>query len=148
MYLQNSINTSLLLQLCTFRKQVLMNILFFSGFVAGFVAGSCINEVFSKLKLGNRKSLSLINFLLVYMHLHSLFRLTDGYVYWQDAVCWGAHVLDLNPKRLAHIPPHIHALPPDCFQLVLSCSKIWTWRASQLFSQYEFLKITGMSSTS
>ena len=59
------------------------------------------------------------------MHLHSRIRLTDGYVYWQDAVWWGAHVLDLNPKRLAHIPPHIHALLPDCFQLVLSCSKIW-----------------------
>ena len=117
MYLQNSINTSLLLQLCTFRKQVLMNILFFSGFVAGFVAGSCINEVFSKLKLGNRKSLSLINFLMV----HSLFKLTDGYVYWQDAVCWVAKSLDLNAKRL----PHIHALPHDFFQPVPFCSKIW-----------------------
>lgn len=71
------------------------------------------------------------------MHLHSLFRLTDEYVYWQDTAWWGAHVLDLNPERLAH--SECHVLLPDSFQLILSCSKHWVLnvlRAPQfLFSQ-------------
>ena len=72
------------------------------------------------------------------MHLHSLFRLTDGYVYWQDAAWWGAHVLDLNPERLAHSDCHV--LIPDSFQLILSCSKHGVLNVLRA-PQYSFLSI-------
>jgi len=104
------------------------------NFFSGFLAGSCINEANSSSHAGNRKS----NSLLVHMHLHSLFRLTDGYVYWQDAAWWGAHVLDLNPERLAHSDCHV--LIPDSFQLILSCSKHGVLNILRA-PQYSFLSI-------
>lgn len=119
---------------CTLRKQVLMN------FFSGFLAGSCINETNSSQVTEN-----LTNSLLVHRHLHSLFRLTDRYAYWQEAAWWGAHVLeDLNPERFAHSDCHV--LIPDSFQLILSCSK-QAWGVTHLeistifFTQYKFPKL-------
>ena len=103
------------------------------NFFSGFLAGSCINETNSSQVTEN-----LTLYWFTCMHLHSLFRLTDGYVYWQDAAWWGAHVLDLNPERLAHSDCHV--LIPDSFQLILSCSKHGVLNILRA-PQYSFLSI-------